>query len=156
MEKKPTIFSFLAQIFMIYGITNGLLNIFCLLFGEEASGFSAIFSLGSAGVSVAVSFQFLLVITIIVTLRFIFMTDCIIKNMPLGLRTVLMFAGALTATLAFIFCFGWFPADEPKAWIMFVVCFAISAAVSTFISVLNEKQENKKLEEALQKFKEGE
>jgi hypothetical protein len=37
---------------------------------------------------------------------------------------------------------------------MFVGCFIISCAISTGISVIAEKQENKKFEDALKRFKE--
>ncbi|MBP3858091.1 MAG: hypothetical protein IK990_21005, partial [Ruminiclostridium sp.] len=62
MDKRFTVFEFLAQVFMIYGITTGLLNIFCMLFGNEAVGYSTIFSLATTGVSVATSLQFLLAV----------------------------------------------------------------------------------------------
>ncbi len=153
MDKKVSIFGYLSQVFMIYGITVGLLNLFCLLFGESAKGFSSIFSLGSDGLSVTTMLQFLLAIALIVTLRFVFMTDLLIRKMPLAARIIAMFAGALTIILAFIFVYGWFPADEPMAWLMFILCFAVSCTVSTFISILAEKQENKKLAEALQRYK---
>lgn len=153
MDKKHSIFDYLTQVFMIYGITIVLLNIFCLLFGAEAKDFSTIFSLGDKGISIITSFQFLLVIALVVTMRFIFMTDYLIKKMPVAVRIILMFAGAMTVTLIFIFLCGWFPTDNPTAWIMFIVCFAISTIISTFISVLNERLENKKLAEALNNYK---
>lgn len=153
MDKRVSILGYLSQVFMIYGITVGLLNLFCLLFGESAKGFSSIFSLGSDGLSVTTMLQFLLAIALIVTLRFVFMTDLLIRKMPLAVRVIAMFAGALTIILAFIFVCGWFPADEPMAWLMFILCFAVSCTVSTFISILAEKQENKKLAEALQRYK---
>lgn len=154
MDKSFSVLKYLSQVFTIYGITSGLLNIFCILFGKSAYGFSTIFSLGNSGISVATSFQFLLAVSLIVGLKFIFMTDILIKKMPLAARIIVMFAGAFATMIVFIFAFGWFPADMPIAWIMFIVCFIISCAVSTLISVLAEKQENRRLEEALKRYKE--
>lgn len=154
MDNNFSVLKYLSQVFTIYGITSGLLNIFCILFGKSAYGFSTIFSLGNSGVSVATSFQFLLAVSLIVGLKFIFMTDILIKKMPLAARIIVMFAGAFATMIVFIFAFGWFPADMPIAWIMFIVCFIISCAVSTLISVLAEKQENRRLEEALKRYKE--
>ena len=154
MDKKFSVLKFLSQVFMIYGITTGLLNIFCILFGTSAHGLSTIFSLGNTGVSIATSFQFLLAVFLIVGLKFIFMTDILIKKIPLAARIIIMFAGAFATIVVFIFAFGWFPADMPIAWIMFVICFVLSCAVSTVISVLAEKQENRRLEEALKRYKE--
>lgn len=154
MDKKFSVLKFLSQVFMIYGITTGLLNIFCIFFGTSACGLSTIFSLGNTGVSIATSFQFLLAVFLIVGLKFIFMTDILIKKIPLAARIIIMFAGAFATIVVFIFAFGWFPADMPIAWIMFVICFVLSCAVSTIISVLAEKQENRRLEEALKRYKE--
>lgn len=154
MDKKFSVLKYLSQVFTLYGITTGLLNIFCILFGTSAHGLSTIFSLGNAGVGVATSFQFLLAVSVIVGLRSIFTTDILIKKMSLAARIIAMFAGAFATILVFIFIFDWFPADMPLAWIMFIVCFVISCSVSTLISVLAEKQENIRLEEALKRYKE--
>lgn len=154
MDKKFSVLQFFSQVFTIYGITTALLNIFCILFGASAQELSTIFSMGSYGLGVATSFQFLLAVLAITVLRFIFMTDILIKKMPLAARITAMFAGIFVTILIFIFLFGWFPADMPRAWFMFIVCFVASCAGSTMISVLAEKQENRKLEEALKRCKE--
>ena len=154
MDKNFSLLKYLSQVFLIYGITTGLLNIFCILFGTSAYGLSTIFSLGNAGVGVATSFQFLLAVAVIVGLKLIFTTDILIKKMPIAARIIVMFAGAFATILVFIFAFDWFPADMPIAWIMFIVCFVISCGASTAISVLAEKQENRRLEEALKRYKE--
>ncbi|MDE7230562.1 MAG: DUF3021 family protein [Oscillospiraceae bacterium] len=156
MDKNFSVLKYLSHVFMIYGITTGLLNVFCIFFGTSAHGLSTIFSLGNAGVGVATSFQFLLAVSIIVGLRLIFTTDILIKKMPIAARIIAMFAGAFAVMIGFIFLFDWFPADVPLAWIMFIVCFVISCFVSTLISVLAEKQENRRLEEALKRYKEEE
>ena len=154
MDKRFTVFEFLAQVFMIYGITTGLLNIFCMLFGNEAVGYSTIFSLATTGVSVATSLQFLLAVTIVIVLRVVFMTDKLIKNMSLGSRIAAMFVSVFAVIIAFVFLFGWFPATDLLAWLMFIVCFAVSCAVSVIISTIAERQENRKLDEALKRIKE--
>lgn len=154
MEKNFSVLKILSQTFMIYGVTTGLLNIFCILFGTSAHGLSTIFSLGNEGVGIATSFQFLLAIAVITALRFVFTTDVLIKKMPTAARIIALFVGAFATILIFIFIFDWFPADMPMAWIMFVVCFAISCSVSTAVSVLAERYENRRLEEMLKRFKE--
>lgn len=155
MDKKFSILKFLSQVFTIYGVTTLLLNIFCILFGDDAQELSTIFSLGNSGVGIETSLQFLFAVLILCALNFVFMTDILIKKMCLAARIILMFAAVFATMLVFIFTFGWFPADMAAAWIMFVVCFILSCAVSTFISVLAEKQENRRLEEALKRYKGG-
>ena len=154
MEKKPTVFDYLSQVFMIFGITILLLNIFCLIFGETAREFSAIFALGSEGLSVETMLQFLLAIAITITFRFIFMTDLIIKKMPLSARVITVFAAAFLNIVVFVIVCGWFPVNNLLAWIMFIISFAVSCTLSTLVSILWEKTENKRLAEALDKLKE--
>lgn len=154
MDKRFSVLKFLEQTFTIYGITTLLLNIFCILFGTAAQGLSTIFSLGNLGVGIETSLQFLLAVSVIVGFKCIITTDILIKKMPLAARIITMFACAFGTILIFVFVFGWFPADMPIAWIMFIVCFIISCTVSTLISVLAERQENRRLEEALQRYKE--
>ena len=154
MDKKPTVFDYLSQVFMIFGITILLLNIFCLIFGELASDFSTIFALGSGGLSIKTMLQFLLAIAITITFRFIFMTDLIIKKMPLSARIVTLFAAAFLNIVVFVIVCGWFPVNNLLAWVMFLISFAVSCTASTLVSILWEKTENKRLAEALDKLKE--
>lgn len=156
MNNKPTLLDYLSQVFMIYGVTVLLLNIFCLMFGEAAMDHSTIFSFGSSGLSVRTMLQFLLAIVITIVFRFTFMTDILIKKMPLAARIVTMFAAAFLNIMVFVIVCKWFPIDNPIAWTMFLVSFAVSCAVSTLISICKEKYENKQLSEALQKLKEEE
>ena len=156
MDNKPTILDYLTQTFMIYGIAVLTLNIFCLLFGDSAREISTIFALGSVGLSVTTMLQFLLAIGITILFRFIFMTDLIIKKMPLAARIITMFAAAFLNIVVFVILCGWFPVDNLMAWIMFLISFTISCAVSTAVSLLKEKMENRRLAEALNRLKEEE
>ena len=154
MDKKPTIFDYLSQVFMIFGITILLLNIFCLIFGEATRDFSAIFALGSEGLSVKTMLQFLLAVAVTITFKFVFMTDLIIKKMPLLARIVVLFASSFLNIMVFIIVCGWFPVNNLLAWIMFLISFAVSCTASTLVSMLWERTENKRLAEALHKLKE--
>ena len=156
MDNKPTIFDYLSQVFMIYGITVLLLNIFCLIFGESAKEYSAIFALGSIGLSVKTMLQFLLAIAITMVFRTAFMTDILIKKLSLTTRIIMMFSAVFLNIVVFIILCNWFPLGNPLAWTMFLISFAVSCGVSTAVSVFKEKTENRKLAEALQKLKEEE
>jgi hypothetical protein len=154
MDKKNGLLDYLSQVFMNFGITVAILNVFCMIFGEEAQTMSTLFQLGKDGLAVATMMQFLLAILLINGLRVVLMTDLLIKKMPLVLRIVAMFAGCFGITTVSVIVFGWFPVADALAWVMFVGCFIISCAISTGISVIAEKQENRKFEEALKRFKE--
>jgi hypothetical protein len=154
MDKKNGLLDYLSQVFMNFGITVAILNVFCMIFGDEAQTMSTLFQLGRDGLAVATMMQFLLIILLINGLRVVLMTDLLIKKMPLVLRIVAMFASVFGITTAGVIVFGWFPVTDALAWVMFVGCFIISCAISTGISVIAEKQENKKFEDALKRFKE--
>lgn len=62
MEKKKTVFDYLAQVFTTFGFTMLVMNIFCLIFGDSAKEFSAMYELGSQGIPVNIAFQFFLYI----------------------------------------------------------------------------------------------
>lgn len=153
MENRPTILKFLQRVFVIYGITTLILNIFTLIFGDAAKEMSTIFSFGNGALGVKTAMQFLLAVVILVLIETLFTTDILIKKMKITMRICLVFVNIFAVISLFVAVFGWFPTDLALPWIMFIICFAISSAVSTIITAYSEKQENKKLDEALKRFK---
>lgn len=153
MEEKRNIFDYLAQILIVFGFAILMLNIFCLAFGDSAKKFSAMFELGNQGIPTKIVFQFLFVSVLIVSVRFIFFTDIIIKKMPIGLRTVCMLTAIVMIIAAFVIAFHWFPANMWQPWAMFLVCFGISFIGSYFVMAVKEKLENRRMNEALQRIK---
>lgn len=155
MKKKNTIFDFVGQIFMIFGFMVICLNIFCILFGEGAREYSSIFQLGGSGLSTGTMFQFLLEAVFIVILQEIFFTDRLLKEIAIGVRTAGMFLSVIVTMIVLVYLFEWFPVDMWLPWLCFFISFGISAGVSTAVSVLKERTENKRMEEALQRLKRG-
>lgn len=153
MENKPTILKYLSKVFMIYGITVLILNIFVLLFGEKADEMSTIFSFGSNALAVKTNLQFLLATFLLVSLETLFMTDAVIKKMKMPLRICMMFLSIFATVMLFVTIFGWFPTNMAMPWILFIICFVACSTVSTLISAISERQENKKLEDALKRYK---
>lgn len=156
MEEKKTIFDYLARVMIVFGFTVLLLNIFCLVFGDFARDFSAIFGLGAQGVPVNVSFQFLCLSALLAGARCIFFTDRIIKKMPVWLRCVCMLTFAIVISVVFIILFHWFPVHMWQPWAMFFLCFGLSFFGSCLFVTLREKMENRRMEEALRRLKETE
>ncbi len=151
--EKPTILKYLSKVFMIYGITVVILNIFTLIFGDNAKEMSTIFSFGGDALGVKTAMQFLLAAFILVSIETIFMTDTVIKKMKTPRRICLMFVSIFAVVSLFVAAFGWFSTDMVVPWLLFIICFVVCSAVSTFISAISERQENKKLEEALKRYK---
>lgn len=156
MDEKKSVFNYLTQVLVIFGFTMFTMNIFCIIFGNSAKGFSAMFELGNKGIPVNVAFQFLCISALIAGARFIFFTDIFIKEIPIWLRTVCMLAVIIIIIAIFIIIFHWFPVNMWQPWAMFFICFGISFIVSYFVMVIKEKTENRQMEEALQRLKEKE
>ena len=100
--------------------------------------------------------QFLLAVFILVLIETLFTTDIFIKKMKNPMRICLVFVSIFVVISLFIVIFGWIPTNMALPWIMFIICFAISSAVSTIITAYSEKQENKKLNEALKRLRDEE
>ncbi len=156
MEKKKTVFDYLAQVLIVFGFTMLVMNIFCLAFGNSAKGFSAMFALANRGVPIEITFEFLFLSALIVGLRLLFFTDILIKEMPVWLRTICMLTSVIIIIAAFIIAFHWFPINMWQPWAMFCICFIISFWGSYFVMFIKEKTENKRMAEALMRLKEKE
>lgn len=154
MEKKPVILDILTKIFTIFGITVLILCVMCSIFGEDAEGYSEIFSLGSKGLSAKTLFEFLLASAVMNGIETLFMTDTIIKDLSLAKRIVFMFVSAFVSVIIFTVLFGWFPINDGSAWLSFIISFAVCCTVGTLISQAKERSENKQLAEALERLKE--
>lgn len=153
MEERKTVFDYIGQVFMIFGFTVLILLAFSLIFGEGAKGYSTIFSFGSEGIGTDTLLQFLLASVITVTLRMLFFTDILFKNMRLAPRTVGMVFSELFAIIVLVMIFGWFPMKEGLPWFMFFLSFGVCFAVSILVTVCRERMENRRMEEALEKAK---
>lgn len=156
MEERKTIFDYIGQVFMIFGFTMLILVVFCLLFGESARGYSTMFSFGKEGIGVETMLQFLLASVFTVTLRWLFFTDTLIKDISVVFRAVWMVLSEVLVIIVLILIFGWFPADEWLPWVMFFLSFALCFAVSVAVTVFMERMENKRMEEALKRLREKE
>lgn len=156
MEERKTIFCFLSEVMVIFGFTLFVLNIFCLVFGNSAKGFSAMFELGSQGVPAKIAFQFFVLSIFISGARMLFFTNLLIKKMTIWLRMVCMLTAVIIMIALFIIIFHWFPINMWQPWLMFFLCFGVSFLSSYFVMALKEKTENRQLEEALRRLKEKE
>ena len=66
-----------------------------------------------------------------------------------------MVAAVIILVGVFAYAFGWFPVDDPKCWMAFLVSFGICFVLSAVLSVKKERLENQQLERALQQMKES-
>lgn len=156
MEKRKTVFDYLAQVMIVFGFTMLALNVLCVVLGNSAKDFSAMFELGDQGIPAKITFQFLCVSALIIGVKLIFFTDMLIKNMPIWLRTICMLTVIIVIIVIFSAAFKWFPVDRWQSWAAFLISFGLSFLGSYLVVVMKEKIENRKMEEALRRIKEKE
>ena len=153
MEDRKTIFEYIAQLFTTYGIMVVIFIVINLIIGDNARSVSTLFALGSDGLSAAMLLELLLLAFIITAAQNIFLSDILIKDMALIVRNILFFLTIMIAITVFVIIFGWFPINEVGAWIGFIISFAVCTAVSAVFMRLEERAENKKMQEALNRLK---
>ena len=153
MEDRKTVFEYMSQLFTTFGITVVIFVVINHFIGDEARSMSTLFALGSAGLSSAVLAELLILALIITVAQNIFLSDILIKNMALILRNILFFLTVMVAIAVFVILFGWFPVYEVRAWIGFLISFAVCTTISAVFMRLEERAENKKMQEALNRLK---
>ena len=153
MEDNKTIFNYIGQVFATYGMILFIFIIFGIMIGDNASGYSSLFELGNQGFSIATLLQLFILAVIISVTQIAFLTYKLIKNLSIFFRNVLFFGTIVITFVTFAILFEWFPIDDVKAWIGFVLSFVVCTAISVTISRLEEQAENKKMEQALNKIK---
>ncbi len=153
MDERKTPLNYLKEVFTVFGISILILNALCLLFGEEVEGYSTMFALGKDGLTCATMLQYFLVSVCTVFLRFLFFTDTVIRKMSVIARTVCMITVEIGVIALFILVCGWFPADAWLPWVMFFISFGICFVVGMICTMINERMENRKMQEALERAK---
>ena len=153
MEDNKTIFSYIGELFSTYGIIMLMFVILNLILGDIAKGYTSFFEFGSGSFSTNTMLQLFLLSVIICIARNLFLTDKWIKSMPIVARNLAFFITVTVTIIIFVFLFAWFPADDITAWIGFIVSFAVCSTIGVLTSKLKERAENKKMDQALEKFK---
>ena len=156
MEEQKTIFDYIGRMFSVYGIIIAIFMILGMIVGEPASSYSALFSLGQAGLSFSTLLQLLGFAAMISLFQLLFLTDALIKKCPMAIRMLCFFAAIILVIVALAVCFSWFPINDKNAWFGFLVSFGMCTAISVGISSLKEKAENKKMEQALKRLRKKE
>lgn len=155
MEERKHILDYLSQIILIFGITLLVITAVCFLVGEDAREYSTMFALGSKGIPINTIWQYLMSSACIAGLRFLFLTDSVFKKMSITKRTIGMVISVIALIGVFAYGFGWFPVNEPKYWMIFLVCFGICFVISAAVSIWKENTDNKQLSDGLKNLKEG-
>ena len=154
MEENRSIFDYISKVFTVFGVVILIHVIIGSIVGSDASEMSTLFSLGSEGLAMSTILQLFVLSVIVIVLQTVFLTDKLIKNMPIVLRIILMFVSVTCAIVVFVIAYKWFPVNDAMAWGGFFISFAICSLAGVVLSRLKEKAENKKMDAALKKYNE--
>ena len=153
MIKKNSIFDYAVHTMVIWGISILSICLFCALFGESAKELSTLFQLGSRGISLETLMQFLVLAIVITGLRWLFFTDALFKRMTVLFRSIWMLTGVIVSVGVLSAIWQWFPVNQVLPWIMFIVCFLVCACISVIVSMLKERSDNRRMQDALERLK---
>ena len=153
MEDNKTLFDYISRVFAVFGVVILIHVLIGSLVGQDAGEVSTLFSLGSEGLAMNTILQLFALSVIVIVLQSLLLTDKFIKNMSIVVRIILMFVSVTCAIVAFVLAFKWFPVNDVKAWIGFFISFAVCSLAGVIFTRLKEKAENKKMDEALEKYK---
>lgn len=77
MEEKRTIFSYLSQVLIIFGVTVLCMTAFTYVFGDSAREISALYRMGGEGIPLEIIPELFLLSVIVVVLQYLFLrTAC--------------------------------------------------------------------------------
>ena len=153
MKENTTIFDHIGNILNTFGVSVLVLLFVCGVFGDDAREMSSMFQLGSKGLALETMLQYLAVAVVIEIIRSFFFSDRFIKNASNTLRSGGMIFTIIMVVVLFIIAFDWCPVNKALPWIMFLVSFGICFSIGLWISNIQEKLENKKMEEGLERLK---
>lgn len=151
MSKK--IGDYLNRVFFIFGIIVFFLAVESFVVGEGAKAVTIIFTQEGLGLPSLILLQFLGLACVITALTQFTMSDNYFKNDSSTKRFAILVVLCFVATLIFIVSFNWFKMNSVISWLYFLLCFVLSFGFSVLLTAMKEKQENKKLEDALVSYK---
>ena len=154
-EKPVTIIQFITKVLVIFSFVMLFMSIIGPIIGDEAQGVSTLFILGSQGVSYTSIYQALCLSLYTNIVQVIFLSGFLEKRMQLLWRTVLMFASVFIGCGVLSVLFGWFPADNLLAWILYLLCFVVMAGISSAVMIVKNKLENAKVNQKLAEYKQA-
>lgn len=154
MKDKKIILDYIGQVFTTFGVLVIILTLLSAIGGEESQGYSTMFELGGRGLTNQTLWQYFLTALLTVAMRFIFCTDCFIKRMSAIRRRSAVFISVFLISTIFVIVFKWIPIHSLEGWALFVLSFVIGSGMGITLASYKEKDENKKMEEALRRLKE--
>ena len=148
--KKRLVF-FIESLLQIFAVIILIFAIATVLIGKEAESFPNLFMTGNKGIAINTFFQLFTFSFFISILRFVFFTDVFLKKTNLILRNIFFFILTIAVFVSIALICHWIP-DRPLIWILVLVSYSLSTAISILITHFFTKKEDEKLNDALIKM----
>lgn len=146
------IFQLINETVLVFGLLMLVFFILSLAIGDSAKEASSLFVYGSDSISLAAIFQLLMLSLCVTILNAAVNSNFMIKIMPRIPRLIILFVLIFMILVFMILKFQWFSADQQLPWVLTAIAFVFSFTASTVTVFLKEKEENKKMTEALNSF----
>ena len=153
-QMNKRVISFIKDFLEISASIIFIFTILTIAFGENARNISSFFQLGSAGIAVESLLQLFAFVFFICLFKLIFLTDLFFNSLKGFVRYILFFTLVTVVLLILACCFKWI-SNELEYWTVFLSSYAFSTIVSTIVSNLINKNEDKKLNDAIKIIKEN-
>lgn len=153
MKDKRTIFSYGAEVLIIYAVGMIIMMLLVTVVGEEAREVSKMYSLGKEGVPIAVMWQFLVFSFMVTTIKGVCFDSKVLQHLSVILRAIIMMVSIVLVLLVFVVLFQWFPMEMWEAWVGFFLSFSLCTFGSVGVMILKTKLEDKKMEKGLENLR---
>ena len=156
-KKEAPLFSELlrkfATIFTMSVLAISFVGSLLARYAPAAQDISNMFVSGETGFPYVVILQISGFSLVVAAFSVVLISGRFIKGMRLWLRIFLLFLSALLTFSFFAVVFKWFPAEDPLAWLGFVLCTVVCFVLSLCLSLLKFRLEGRKYDKLLANYK---
>lgn len=142
-------FSSTAEVFTLSLLFVSIFNIALSGNWKELRNVSELFALCGEGISLVALGELMVLSLMISSLRLLWFSDRIFKNMLMLNRITLMLVSVFLIAGVCSVIFGWFPPSMWQAWLGFVLSFAIGTAVSFAVMQMRSRKESRRYQRNL-------
>jgi len=142
-------------VFTLSIIAISLVGFLLVSYAPDVQGISELFASGGSGLSYGVILQIAGFSLMVAFFSVLFISQRFIIKMHFFFRIILLFISAIFTFSIFALIFKWFPANDPLAWLGFLISSFICFIFSLGLTFLKFKLEGKKYNKLLAKYKEA-
>lgn len=148
-----TIFGFISSTIVAFFIAIIVITVTGIFMGDDAKEFSSFYQLGSQGIAYNTILQWLTASFVMAGFGMLLHSEWVCRRLMAFWRYALNVISMIITVVVFSACFNWFPLDIAEAWIVFLICFVISFAISLKLVSIKIKSEGRLYDKLLEDYK---